>query len=474
MEAFFIGLGILVIGYFFYGRIVEKIFGIEKRKTPAYKNYDGVDYVPLSTPRNALIQLLNIAGTGPIFGPILGILFGPVAFILIPIGNIIGGAVHDFFIAMISLRNKGAHIPQLAGHFLGMPMKHIVNLFSVILLLLLGTVFVRSPADLFVKSFGGQAIYYGLAIYVYYIFATVIPVDKLIGRIYPYLGGLLLLGVVGVFFGIIFKYPNTFSEFSFQNMHPKKFPIFPMFFMTVTCGLLSGFHATQSPIISRTLKDEKQGRKVFYGMMVTEGFIAMVWAAAAMIIYNKAGIFDVNNFGGPAGVVKDISVDIFGNIAGLIVVLGVIVLPITSGDTSFRSLRMIIADYLHLKQAKLFNRFVIVLPMFAISLYLFFVDFGVLWRYFSWANQTTGTISLFICAAYLFMKKKNYWICLIPAVFMLLATTSYFGNAQIGLGMDWNQSYIFGILITVLLLALFVWRSLKARKKNLPTDDAFK
>lgn len=470
MIAFFAGLALLAIGYFVYGRFVEKIFGIHTTSTPANEYYDGVDYVPLSMPKNAMIHLLNIAGTGPVFGPIMGALFGPVAFILIPVGNIIGGAVHDFFIGMISLRNKGAHMPQLAGYFLGKPMKHIVNGFAVVLLILLGTVFVRSPADLLVKLFGGQSLYWGLAIYLYYAVATVLPIDKFIARIYPYFGCLLLFSAVAIFFGILIKYPQLFPEFTIKNLHPENLPIFPMFFMTVTCGLLSGFHATQSPIISRTLQTENQGRKIFYGMMVLEGFIAMVWAGAAMIVYNKAGIFNIGHFGGPAGIVDEISMDIFGSVIGSVVVLGVIVLPITSGDTSFRGLRMILADYMGLKQARISNRFLIVIPMFAISVILFFVDFNVLWRYFSWANQTTGTISLFIASGYLFIRKKKYWVTLIPAVFMLMATTSYLGNAKIGFGLEWPQAYIWGGLTSFALLTLFLWRSLRARQRNMATD----
>lgn len=477
MIAFFIGLLILVLGYLFYSPIAEKIFSPDPgRETPAKKYYDGVDYVPLSTPKNALIQLLNIAGTGPIFGPILGALFGPVAFIIIPIGNVIAGAVHDFFISMISIRNRGAHIPQLAGHFLGLPMKHIVNLFTALLLLLLGTVFIKSPAMLFVAVFhGGNQWYWIAGIFAYYILATLLPIDKIIGKIYPFLGALLLVSAVGIFGGLLIKYPDQFPSFTWSNLHPSNQPLFPMFFMTVTCGLVSGFHSTQSPIIARTLQNERQGRSVFYGMMVVEGFISMVWAAAGMIVFHKTGIYDVNLLGSPSGVVENISTDLFGKYLGVVMVLGVIVLPITSGDTAFRSLRMIIADYVGLKQQAVKNRYIIAIPIFLVAAYLLTIRFDVLWNYFSWANQTTGTIALFISTAYLYIKKKNYWITFLPAIFMLAATAAYLGNGngKIGFGLSWHNAYIFSAIVTVVLVGLFLWRSNKAKRQNLLTDDVF-
>lgn len=476
MTVFLLGFVILIVGYFVYGKIMAKIFGVdEQRAVPSQRHYDGVDYVPLSTPRNALIQLLNIAGTGPVFGPILGALFGPVAFIIIPIGNIFAGAVHDFMIGMISVRNKGSHIPELSGRFLGRPMRYVVNIFAVLLLLLLGTVFVRTPADLFVKALGGNSLLYGGLIFVFYIFSTILPINKFIARIYPYLGGLLLISCVGIFIGILTKYRNDIPSFTFENLHPSKLPLFPMFFMTVTCGLLSGFHATQSPIISRTLRNEKYGRKIFYGMMVTEGCIAMVWAAAGMIVFNKTGIFNIGELGGPAGVVTFISTDLFGSVIGIIMVLGVIVLPITSGDTSFRSLRMIIADYFNLKQDKVSSRFMIAIPLFVIAGVLFFVDFNILWRYFSWANQTTGTIALFIASAYLIINKKPAWIAFIPAIFMLGVTTSFLGHAKFGFNLSWNNSYVFAAVVTVVLVVAFLIRTIKVRNEGkIPTEESYK
>ncbi len=472
MTAFLVGIAILALGYVIYGGIISKIFGIDNnRTTPSSQYYDGVDYVPLSARRNALIQLLNIAGTGPVFGPILGALFGPIAFIIIPIGNVFAGAVHDFFIGMISIRNRGAHIPELAGHFLGKPMRHVVNILSIVLLLLLGTVFVRSPADLLVKNLGGNVVVYGAIIFVYYIASTIMPIDKFIARIYPVLGMLLLASAIGIFIGILTKYRAYVPTLTLENLHPKSLPIFPIFFMTVTCGLLSGFHATQSPIISRTLKNEKQGRRVFYGMMIVEGMIAMIWAAAGMIVFNKSNLFDISKFGGPAGVVTEISTDLFGSFLGIVAVLGVIVLPITSGDTSFRSLRMIIADYINLRQKSIINRLLITIPIFAASFALFFVNFSILWRYFSWANQTIGTIALFIASGYLIIKKKNFFVALIPAVIMLIVTMSYLGNAKIGFNLPWNHAYVFGAVVASVLLILFLLRSIKVRKQGIQTES---
>lgn len=474
MVAFVFGLALLVTGYLVYGKFVSKVFGAdETRNVPAERHKDGVDYVPLSTPRNALIQLLNIAGTGPVFGPILGALFGPIAFIIIPIGNVFGGAVHDFLTGMISMRNRGSHIPELSGRFLGRPMRHVVNLFAVLLLLLLGTVFVRTPADLFVKALGGNNMFYGALIFVFYIFSTILPINKFIARIYPWLGGLLIISCIGIFIGILTKYRLDMPAFTLENLHPAKLPIFPMFFMTVTCGLLSGFHATQSPIISRTLKNERHGRKVFYGMMIVEGCIAMVWAAAGMIIFNRTGIYNIAELGGPAGVVTAISTDLFGSVLGVIMVIGVIVLPITSGDTSFRSLRMIIADYFKLKQDKISSRFIIAIPLFVLAGILFFVDFNILWRYFSWANQTTGTIALFIASAYMIINKKPSWFVLIPAIFMLGVTTSFIGNAKFGFNLPWNAAYLFSAVVTAALFGAFLFRTLKARRDGIPTEEEY-
>lgn len=474
MYTFLGGIALLIIGYFTYGKFIEKMFGVrEDRATPAYVNSDGVDYVPMSTPKNSLIQLLNIAGTGPIFGPIMGALYGPAAFIWIVVGCIFAGAVHDYLTGMISIRNRGAHLPELASKFLGKVMRHVVNAFAILLLLLVGTVFVSTPASLLHVLMDGK-IALGViiaAIFLYYIFATLLPVDKIIGRFYPYFGALLVISALGVGIGLVVT-GAPIPELSLQNFHPDNAPIFPLIFFTITCGALSGFHATQTPIISRTTQNEKQGRKIFYGMMIAEGIIAMIWAAASMSLFDGYnGLGEVLAAGGPGAVVSEVSTTMLGAIGGTLAVLGVVVLPITSGDTAFRSARMIIAEYLNIAQKKLSSRLWIAIPLFVISLILTQIDFNILWRYFSWANQATAVIALFVGAMYLYIAKKNYWISLIPGSFMLVMVITYILNAQIGFRLSMNVSWYGGVIGTAILLVLFFRTAKKARTNNLQLDE---
>lgn len=473
MYTFLICIVLLIIGYFTYGKFVEKVFGVkEERPTPAFVNGDGVDYVPMSTPKNSMIQLLNIAGTGPVFGPIMGALYGPVAFIWIVVGCIFAGAVHDYLTGMISIRNRGAHLPELASKFLGKVMKHVVNAFAVLLLLLVGTVFVSTPASLLHVLADGK-IALGIiiaAIFVYYILATLMPVDKIIGRFYPYFGAILLLSSVGVGIGLIVK-GAPIPEISLTNFHPDNAPILPLLFFTITCGALSGFHATQTPIISRTTQKEKQGRKIFYGMMIAEGIIAMIWAAAAMSLFGGSnGLGDVLAAGGPGAVVSEISTVILGAVGGTIAVLGVVVLPITSGDTAFRSARMIIAEYFNVAQKKISSRLWIAIPLFGISVVLTQIDFNLLWRYFSWANQATAVIALFVGAMYLYIARKNYWIALIPGTFMLVMVLTYILNAQIGFRLPMNIAWVGGIIGATVLVVIFFRAARRARANNLPLE----
>lgn len=474
MYTFLAGIALLIIGYFTYGKFVEKVFGVkEERATPAYVNSDGVDYIPMSSPKNSLIQLLNIAGTGPVFGPIMGALYGPVAFIWIVIGCIFAGAVHDYLTGMISIRNKGAHLPQLATKFLGKAMKHVVNAFALLLLLLVGTVFVSTPASLLHVLMDGK-VALGIiiaAIFVYYILATLLPVDKIIGRLYPYFGAVLLISAVGVGGGLIIT-GAPIPELSLSNFHPNNLPIFPLIFFTITCGALSGFHATQTPIISRTTQKEGQGRKIFYGMMIAEGIIAMIWAAAAMSMFDGYnGLNELLTAGGPGAIVSEVSTTLLGAIGGTLAVLGVVVLPITSGDTAFRSARMIIADYVNFAQKKISSRLWIAIPLFAISVALTQIDFNILWRYFSWANQATAVIALFVGAMYLYIAKKNYWISLIPGSFMLVMVITYILNAQIGFRMSMNASWIGGVIGSAILLVLFFRTAKKNRANNLALEE---
>ncbi|MFE8698910.1 carbon starvation protein A [Cytobacillus sp. FJAT-53684] len=474
MFTFLASIVLLIVGYFTYGKYIEKMFGVKAaRPTPALTQADGVDYIPMSTKKNSLIQLLNIAGTGPIFGPIMGALYGPVAFIWIVVGCIFAGAVHDYLTGMISIRNRGAHLPELATKFLGKAMKHVVNAFALLLLLLVGTVFVTTPADLlYVLMDGKVALFFIVgAIFFYYILATLLPIDKIIGRLYPYFGALLLISAVGVFVGLLVTGAKI-PEISLSNFHPANAPIFPLLFFTITCGALSGFHATQTPIISRTTQNENQGRKIFYGMMIAEGIIAMIWAAAAMSLFDGYnGLSDVLAAGGPGLIVSEVSKMMLGGIGGTLAVLGVVVLPITSGDTAFRSARMIIADYIKFAQKKLSSRLWIAVPLFVISLALTQIDFNILWRYFSWANQSTAVIALFVGAMYLYIAKKNYWVSLIPGTFMLVMVLAYILNAQIGFRLPMTTSWIGAAIGTVILVALFFHTAKKNRALSLPLED---
>ncbi|MCO4096188.1 carbon starvation protein A [Macrococcoides canis] len=458
MITFLLSIVLLVIGYFTYGYYIEKMFGVkDKRPTPAYDQRDNVDFVPMNTKSNALIQLLNIAGVGPIFGPIMGALYGPVAFIWIVLGCIFAGAVHDYLTGMISIRNKGAHLPELAGKFLGKTMKHIVNIFTLLLLLLTATVFVSSPAIL-IHGLFDKKIALGLIIFVifgYYFLSTVLPIDKIIGRIYPLFGAFLLISAVGIFFRLI-QTGAPIPELTLTNMHPDNLPVFPLLFFTISCGALSGFHATQSPIISRTTKNESNARPIFYGMMILEGIIAMIWAAAAMSLFDGyGGLQEVLAEGEAALVVSKVSTMLLGSFVGTIAILGVIVLPITSGDTAFRSARMIIADYINLNQQAIAKRFYIAIPLFAISFILTKMDFSMLWRYFSWANQTTAVIALWVGAMYLLLAKKNYLVAALPATFMTYNVFVYILSQPIGFGLDLTLSYYVGLIFTLGVIGLF-------------------
>ncbi|MDG1870489.1 MAG: carbon starvation CstA family protein [Flavobacterium sp.] len=459
MITFIVALILLLLGYLTYGKFVDKTFKSDANKiTPAHSHADGVDFVPMNSSKNAFIQILNIAGVGPIFGPILGALYGPSAFLWIVFGSIFAGGVHDYLTGMISLRYGGAHLPALASRFLGKSFSHVVNFFTLLLLLLVGTVFVTAPAKMInelIGNDGGVLTIIIFCIFLYYIAATVLPIDKIIGKIYPVLGFLLIVSAVGICIGM-FIYGNPIPELTLENLHPKGLPYYPVIFLTISCGALSGFHATQSPIISRTIDNEKDGRKIFYGMMILEAVIAMIWAAAAMSLMNGEDLSILLANGGPAAVVNKIAIVFLGTVGGTIAVLGVIVLPITSGDTSFRAARMIIADYLKIDQKALKNRFMVAIPLFVISYILTNMDFQLLWRYFSWANQVTAAIALWIGAVYLYQKRTHYMIALAPAFFITSVIFSYlFYDPTIGFGMAVATSNWIGIILTALVTTMF-------------------
>jgi carbon starvation protein CstA len=473
MATFFISIALLISGYFTYGKWLDKLFDPrDDRPTPARAMNDGVDYLPMHQQKNALIQLLNIAGTGPIFGPIMGALFGPVAFLWIVLGSIFAGAVHDYLTGMISIRNRGAHLPQLAGKFLGKFSRHLVNAFALLLLVLVGTVFITTPASLVDILLGGHVAYGVIlgAIFFYYILSTLLPIDKIIGRIYPIFGAILLIGTLAVGVSLVFS-PYQIPELTLQNLHPDDLPIFPMLFFTITCGALSGFHATQSPIISRTTQRESQGRYIFYGMMIAEGIIALIWAAAAMSLFDGQTLSEVIAAGTASAAVNEIAITLLGAFAGTLAVIGVIILPITSGDTAFRAARSIVADYLDMSQKRLSLRLLIAIPLFIIAYMLTQIDFTMLWRYFSWANQATAAIALWIGTMYLYLKGKNYIVSMVPAFFITYMVCVYILHAQIGFQLNLNISFIVGLILTIGLTLLFFGKAQENKRSKMKADE---
>lgn len=462
MITFILGLAFLIAGSAVYGKICERVFKPDDRETPAVRLNDGVDYIPMKKWKNSLIQLLNIAGTGPILGPIQGILFGPIAFITIPIGCVIGGAFHDYMSGMISVRNDGAQMPALVRKYLGKHTYAVYNIFVCLLMLLVGAVFIYTPGDLFVtqilKTDSGIQnpvvwLVYG-AIFVYYIIATLFPIDKIIGKVYPIFGGILILSAIGVFAGIFIKgYKlDEIWNIGVSGIHPQGLHFIPVFFVTVACGIVSGFHSTQSALISRTMKNEKEGRMTFYNMMICEGFIAMIWAGAAMGVM-KIGLADAQT--STTAVVGIVANNLLGTVGGIIAIIGVIVLPITSGDTALRSLRLMTAEALKIDQSKKKNRLLLSLVIFAVvAMLLVFAKlnvngFNVLWRYFAWANQTIAVFAFAMIAVYMIKHKQPYILSLVPGAFYMFVVTSFILNASIGFNLPWNVSYIIAAVLTV-------------------------
>ncbi len=465
MTSFLIALGVLIGGYFIYGTIVERIFGIDpSRKTPAYTHRDNVDYVPMPTWKVFLIQFLNIAGLGPIFGAIMGVMYGPAAFIWITLGTLFAGAVHDFISGAISIRAKGASLPEIVGNELGTSIKQVMRVFSLVLMILVGAVFVSQPADLIAGMTPDylDRVFWVVVIFVYYMLATVLPIDKLIGNLYPVFGFALLFMAVGILAVLLFgdfAIADGFSD-GLQSRHPQDMPIFPMMFVSIACGAISGFHATQSPLMARCLKNEKLARPVFYGAMVAEGIVALIWAAAAIAFtggYEQlAGYMAAHNSNAGA-LVNELSIGWLGTFGGILALLGVVAAPITSGDTALRSARLIAADFLHYDQSKIVKRLVISLPIFVLTFLVMMMDFDVLWRYFAWCNQTLAVFTLWAATVYLARKNKAYIITIIPAMFMTAVSVSYilFEAQPKGLGLPYNVAVGIGIGVAVLLCVMF-------------------
>ena len=468
MITFLISIALLVLGYIFYSKLVERIFGIDKsRQTPAMSMNDGVDYLPMPKWKTFLIQFLNIAGLGPIFGAIAGAMWGPVAFLWIVFGAIFAGAVHDYFSGMLSVKHKGLSIAEIVGIYLGVETKQLMRGFTVILMVIVGAVFIMGPAKI-LESLTPESLtmnFWVWVVFIYYILATLLPIDKIIGKIYPVFGFALLFMAVGLISALFIKgyhIPELTMD-SFNNLHTdaEKFPIFPMMFISIACGAISGFHATQSPLMARCITNEKQGRGVFYGAMITEGIVALIWAAIGMAFYSGVGPLNeimVAHKGNAAYVVNEISNSLLGRVGGALAILGVVAAPITSGDTAFRSARLIVADFLKLKQGPIKNRLVISIPLFLAGYGLTLVDFAVIWRYFAWSNQTLGMVVLWIITVYLAREKKFYWITLIPALFMTTVITSYLLFAPEGFGLSYMVSVSSGLAIALCAAIWFFWK----------------
>ena len=493
MISFLICLAILIGGYFTYGKVVDSTFGPDDRETPAVRINDGIDYVVMPQWKLFLVQLLNIAGLGPIFGALSGALWGPVVFLWITFGTIFAGSVHDYFSGMLSERNEGASISEITGIYLGSGMKNVMRVFSVVLLVMVGTVFAVGPAGLLQLLFTNAGMtniltnkmFWLIIILIYYFIATFISVDKVIGKVYPLFGICLIIMAAGVAVGVFtnsdYVIPEIWSHFT--NMHPSQTPIWSFMFITVACGAISGFHATQSPLMARCMKSERQGHMVFYGAMVSEGIIALIWAAAGCAIYEGAELLAMGA-GGPTAV-YDICSKTMGSIGLVLAMLGVIACPITSGDTAFRSARLTLADWLKVEQKSYMGRLKLCIPVLGVGAFLGIgnalgkIDYNVIWRYFSWSNQTLAMIVLWAASMYLFQQKKNYWITAVPATFMSAVSSTYFLLGEECLGQFLNKhelvdgvrklvgyntviAYPVGIIFAAAMLFLFI----RATKKQ--------
>ena len=472
MISLILSLVVLLVGFAVYSKVVEKVFDPDDRQTPAIAINDGVDCVPMKPWKAFLVQLLNIAGTGPIFGALMGACFGPVVFLWIVFGSILGGAVHDYMSGMISSRHRGDSIAELSGVYLGNVAKWVMRVFSIVLLTLTGTVFVNSPAALIARLTPAvlNEKFWIVVILLYYVLATLLPIDKLIGKLYPIFGVILIVMAVSVLGGIAFG-GYKIPEITLANLHPAGLPVWPFMFVTVACGAISGFHATQSPMIAKCITSEKQGRAIFYGAMIAESVIALIWAAAGVAFYGATDVLNnaISSLG-QSGTVYEIANTMLGVVGGALAVIGVVVCPITSGDTAFRSARLILAEITHLDQQKIRNRLIITIPLLAVGAVLTQLDFNVLWRYFSWSNQTLAMISLWVATAYL-MKEGKYrygsLVTALPGAFMSAVSLTYILMANEGFGLSVGVAYPAGIAFAVALFILYVVLLRRRQKRDI-------
>ena len=492
MITFLVCLTLLVAAYFLYGRYLDRVAGIRNTtEVPSKTMFDGVDYIPMPRWKTFLIQLLNIAGLGPIFGALLGAAYGPVAFVWITLGGILFGAMHDFFSGVISLRNGGVSLPEIVGKYLGGGTKAVMRWFSLALMILVGAVFMSQPAELIAERISAPGlsevafqspaghtfstllmIILGL-ILVYYLVATILPIDKIIGKIYPLFGGLLIFMAVGILWALFTEYSEFIPEFNgFRNMKAdaERFPLVPMLFTTIACGAISGFHATQSPLMARCMRNENESRVVFYGAMISESVIALIWAAIGMAFWG--GVEGLNGaiaeYGGKAAVLVDkIATSTLGHTLAYFVVFGVVACAITSGDTAFRSARLIAADMFGIEQKSISKRLWICFPIFALGLgIILLLPFGTIWSYFAWANQALAVFTLWTITVWLHHKGKNIWIALIPALVMTYVCSSYIFVSPLMCGLS-NRfvAYSLGAVLTIAISAFMLKKVFTYGKK---------
>lgn len=480
MITFIVALVLLIVGFFTYSKVIEKVFHIDDRKTPAVVHPDGVDYMPMKTWRIFLIQLLNIAGLGPIFGALAGAQWGPVVYLWIVFGTILGGGVHDFLSGMMSEREDGASISEVVGKYMGKVITFIMRIFSVVLLVLVGTTFSTGPAGLLAKLTPDvlDAKFWLAVILIYYLCATFLPIDKIIGKLYPIFGVCLIIMALGVGGGIIlnpnYQMPELWQHFA--NEDPAGKPIWAMMFVSVACGAISGFHATQSPMMARCMTSEKEGRTIFYGAMVAEGIIALIWAAAGVAFYHGTGGLAVAlTESGQGGVVYDICKGLLGPVGAVLAMIGVIACPITSGDTAFRSARLTIADWFKIDQSKMSIRLMLAVPLLAVGAILSQLNFQMIWRYFSWSNQTLAMIVLWTGAV--FLHKYGYppiasLMAALPATFMSAVSVTYFIQAPECLKMSTAIAYPAGIVAAIVFFCIFWWRTFIVHKDDVNVELA--
>ena len=482
MFTFIISILALILGYLIYGKFVERYFGADDNiKTPAIRMADGVDYIPMPVWKMYMIEFLNIAGLGPIFGAILGAMYGPVSYIWIVLGCIFMGSVHDYFSGMLSVRNDGASISEVVGKYLGKGFQNFLRIFSILLLIFVGVAFVTGPAGLLQTLTGGSKAIWLYVIFGYYIIATLLPINKIIGKIYPIFGIALLIMAVSIAGAMIIKgssgtlslHELSFADFKNFHSNPTKNILFPMMFIVISCGAISGFHSTQAPLMARCMKKERYGRQVFYGAMISEGIVALIWATAAINFFHGAhGLNVTSAISGhnPAWIVNEICTTWLGKVGAIIAIIGVVACPITTGDTAFRSARLTIADIFKFKQGSLKNRLIIVVPLFATGFILSQLKFSTIWKYLGLSNQVLSTIVLWTAAMYLATKKKNHLLLSVPATFMTAVCFTYIMVAPVangGLALSVPLGYSIGITGSIL---SFIWFIFAAKKNKIKTS----